>query len=126
MQRYFAQIVNQKVVLNDDDKNHLLLVMRSDKNDIIEVVNDKKLYEAKIISTDPLNISIVKELKISNELEEKIILIVSILKGEKNDLVIQKATEIGVEEIVFVKCEHCIGKIKKEDIIIGRKVKVNY
>ena len=42
----------------------------------------------------------------------KIILIICLLKGEKLDLVVQKATELGVSEIVFVASKRAISKAK--------------
>jgi 16S rRNA (uracil1498-N3)-methyltransferase len=115
MQRYFATLLNNDVILNDNDKNHLLIVMRSQINDDIEVVIDNILYIATIKSTSPLKIVIKNQKNVNNELNKQVVLIISLLKGEKNDFVVQKATELGVSEIYFIRSEHSIGKIKKEE-----------
>ena len=51
MQRYFAKLVNNQVVLDDGDVHHLLHVMRNKKGDEIEAVIDARLYNCIIEET---------------------------------------------------------------------------
>ena len=115
MQRYFARTIGQRVILTDDDVFHLTKVMRARSGDNIEVVSDGMLYLAEVNRTRPLEISIVKKLKENNELPNDIILIASLIKGEKMDLVLQKATELGASEIVLLQTERTVVKIKTDD-----------
>lgn len=115
MQRYFARTVGQRVILSDDDVFHLTRVMRARPGENIEVVSDGMVYHAIIDSIRPLEISIVRKLTENNELRNDVILICSLLKGEKMDLVLQKATELGVSEIVLLKTERTIVKINSSD-----------
>ena len=115
MQRYFARTLGERVILNEDDAFHLTRVMRARKGEEIEVVSDGMVYLASIASLRPLEINIVKKLKENNELANDIILIASLIKGEKMDLVLQKATELGVSEIVLLQSERSVVKIKKDD-----------
>ena len=115
MQRYFARTLGERVILSDDDVFHLTRVMRARKGDNIEIVSDGMVYLAEVSSLRPLEINIVKKLKENNELTNEIILIASLIKGEKMDLVLQKATELGVGEIVLLQSERCVVKIKKDD-----------
>ena len=115
MQRYFARTVGQRVILTDDDVFHLTRVMRARRGDNIEVVSDGIVYHAIIDSIKPLEISIVRKIKENNELKNDVILICALLKGEKMDLVLQKATELGVSEIVLLKTERTIVRIKSSD-----------
>ncbi len=115
MQRYFARTVGERVILNDDDVFHLTRVMRARKGDNIEVVSDGMVYLAEVQSLRPLVISLVKRIRENNELFNDVILIASLIKGEKMDLALQKATELGVSEIVLLQTERSVVKIKKDD-----------
>lgn len=44
----------------------------------------------------------------------RIVLLCGILKGEKQDFVLQKATELGASRIVPVQCEHSVPKLLGE------------
>ena len=113
MQRYFANIVDKHALLTDEDAFHLLHVMRAKKGTEVEIVNEGIVYIGKVIGTRPLLIEIIEKTKENNELSVDLVLIMSILKGEKLDFVIQKATEIGVSEIILLRSERCIGKIRE-------------
>ena len=115
MQRYFARTIGERVILSDDDVFHLTRVMRARKGDNIEVVSDGMVYLAQVQSIRPLEINLVKKIKENNELSNNVILIASLIKGEKMDLVLQKATELGVSEIVLLQSERSVVKIKKYD-----------
>lgn len=115
MQRYFGRIVSKSVILDEGDQYHLVKVMRVRENDQIEVVCEGKLFLCQVNSIKPLKISTVCQIKENNELKNDVVLIASLLKGEKLDLVLQKATELGVEEIVLLQSERSIAKIHNLD-----------
>lgn len=122
MQRYFGRKMKREIVLNEDDVRHLLKVMRARKGDQIEVVADDRVYLCEVTKLRPLSIVTVKEIKENNELPNYIILVATLLKGDKMDLVLQKATELGVNEIVLLESERTIVHIKKQqsDLKLGR------
>ena len=113
MQRYFGRIVDNKAVLEDDDIFHILKVMRMRKGEHIEVVSDERLYECELTSIKPIDITVIKSIKEANELTSDVILVAALLKGDKMDFVVQKATELGVQEIVFLITKRTIVKVKK-------------
>ena len=115
MQRYFGKIIGRQVLLEDNDIFHLTRVMRAKVGEKIEVVNEGVVYLAQINRFKPLEIDVVRGLKENNELPNNIILIAALLKGEKMDLVLQKATELGVSEIVLLQTERTIVKFKKDE-----------
>ena len=115
MQRYFGKIIGRQVLLEDDDVFHLTRVMRAKVGDKIEVVNEGVVYVAQINRFKPLEIDVVRRLKENNELPNNVVLIASLLKGDKMDLVLQKATELGVNEIVLLETERTVVKFKKDD-----------
>ena len=115
MQRYFGKIIQKEVILDEGDQYHLVKVMRARKGDQIEVVYEGRVYLAEVTSVKPLRIDKLAQIKENNELKNDVVLICSLLKGEKLDLVIQKATELGVEEIVLLQSERSIVKIRNID-----------
>ena len=115
MQRYFGKIIGRQVLLTDDDIHHLTHVMRCKVGDQIEIVNEGMLYLAEVTHFRPIEINVVRKLRENNELPNKVILIASLIKGEKMDFVLQKATEIGVSEIVLMETKRTIVKFKRDD-----------
>ncbi len=126
MQRYFGRIFKNMIVLDEDDKYHLLKVMRARKGEQIEVVADEKVYLSEIVSAKPLEIIAKKTLKDNSELPNYIILLAALLKGDKMDFVLQKATELGVSEVVLLTTDRTIVKIKdhQNDLKLGRYQKI--
>ena len=89
--------------------------MNFQKGKKVEDVGNKELYLAEIISVSPiLKAKAVEKINFDPELTSFVRLIYSIPKGDKLDLVVQKATELGVSEIVLLNSERCIAKITKE------------
>ena len=117
MQRYFASFLDQEhIKLTCDDEHHLLHVMRMRKDDEIEAVINSKLFLCRISNTNPLDIYIVHEMKSDVELNEEVTLLFALTKGDKIDLVMQKATELGVKKIALIQSERTVVKYETKDI----------
>jgi len=115
MQRYFGKVIGIQVLLEEDDIFHLTRVMRAKVGEKFEVVDDGFVYLCQVNRFKPLQIDVVKKLNENNELPNHVILIASLIKGEKMDLVLQKATELGVDEIVLLQSSRSIVKIKPDE-----------
>ena len=115
MQRYFGSIVDRKALLDSEDVYHLLKVMRMRVNDEIEVVSDEIPFLCVIKSIKPLEIVVKKQIHEKRELDNKVTLICALLKGDKLNFVLQKATELGVYEIVLLSSDRTIVKSKEFD-----------
>lgn len=97
----------------EDKARYILSVLRKRLGDTIRVIDGKgKCYEAKIshISKKDVFIDIVSETPLNTESLLNLVLCQGILKGEKMDLVIQKATELGIKEIIPLYTERCLVK----------------
>lgn len=116
MQRYFASLIDNQVILSDDDKHHLLNVMRIKKDENIEAIIENTSYICNIDSIKPLNISIIKKIERNNELNREVNLILCLPKGDKIDLIIQKAVELGANKIIFVHSSRSINKMNNDDL----------
>lgn len=126
MQRYFAKKDNNKFILNNDDSYHITKVMRMQLNDLIEVVDAEKCYIAKIIDLSENVVAEVIECQEEvRELETKVTLVQSLVKEQKMDFILQKATELGVTEIIPLEVSRSVIKINnKEDKKIERWQKI--
>lgn len=113
MQRYFAKEMKEnQVLLYDSDLHHIKNVMRMKNNDIIEVVYDQKLYECIVQYTqNNISISIQKQLTTLVDSIPKVTLLIPLLQETKMDLILQKATELGVDEIIPIITERSVVKI---------------
>lgn len=116
MQRYFTSFKDEKnITISNDDIFHIVKVMRMKINDQFEINNDGDIYLAQINSLAPFSFKIIKKIDENHELKTKITLLYCLPKGDKIDLVLQKATELGVNQIVLVISSRCIAKINDEN-----------
>ena len=117
MQRYFAEIdKNDAVTLTKEDEHHLLHVMRMKINDEIEVVFHNKVFLARIEKTNPLSINVVHEIANNVEINEDVTLLFALTKGDKIDLVLQKATELGVKKVALIQSERTVVSYENKDL----------
>ena len=115
MQRYFIDKNYDHIEFNYEQLHHITKVMRMNINDKIEAVFNSKCYLLNITSLSPFSFEIIETLTSNSELNVDITLLYCLPKGDKLDLVIQKATEIGVKNIILVQSSRCVCKFKKED-----------
>ena len=115
MQRYFIDKNYDHIEFNNEQLHHITKVMRMNINDKIEAVFNSKCYLLNITSLSPFSFEIIETLTSNSELNVDITLLYCLPKGDKLDLVIQKATEIGVKNIILVQSSRCVCKFKKED-----------
>ena len=117
MQRYFSNIDSNFVVhFSSNDEHHILHVMRMKKGDEIEVVSNEKVYLCRIDSTNPLKVSVIHEIENDVELKEDVTLLFALTKGDRIDLVLQKATELGVKKVALIESERTVVKYEDKDI----------
>ncbi len=111
MQRYFA--LNKDLKLHDDDIHHIINVMRMKEQDNINIIYDKITYSCNIevITNNDIETSIIKVIGEDNELPIEVTIAQSLVINNKFDFIIQKATELGVKNIIPLKTERSIIKI---------------
>ncbi len=123
MQRYFTKEKKDNLfILSDSDLYHIKVVMRMNENEHVEVVYNEHVYLCCIhYVNNNVNVELIEEVKIDLKKEPYITLILPFLKEAKMDLILQKATELGVAEIILTDFERSIVKIdekKKESKLI--------
>ena len=117
MQRYFADVDKQYFVhLSKDDEHHVVHVMRMKKGDEIEVVSNQKVFLCRLDEINPLTISVIHEIANDVEISEDVTLLFALTKGDKIDLVLQKATELGVKKVALIQSERTVVKYEDKDL----------
>lgn len=99
-------------VLSDENRHHLLNVVRLSPDEEFEVVSSGKVYRA--IYNDGLKI--LREVENSHETRIPIHLYMALIKQDKFELALEKTTEVGVASITPVIFKRTVVNIKgKED-----------
>ena len=118
------QINGENAYIEGSDVNHIANVLRMKPGEelLISVKGDWD-YRCKIvdIETDRVNLKVLESME-QRELPVNITLLQGIPKSDKLEMIIQKAVELGVSEIIPVKTKRVVVKIdeKKVDTKVNR------
>lgn len=132
MRRFFIdseQIDDGKINIIGKDVKHIKDVLRLIEGDNIEISSNGINHVCVIeeIFKDRIVVDILESITGQHESSIEVILYQGIAKGNKMDLIIQKATEIGVKEFHIVSTNRSIVKIsdkKKENARIERLLSI--
>lgn len=120
MHRFYvdsSNILEKEILIDGSDVNHIKNVLRLTKGEGIVVCDGQgKDYYCVIsdVATGEVRAQI-NEIKSANtELKTKIYLFQGLPKKDKMELIVQKAVELGVYEIIPVKMNRTIVKIENE------------
>ncbi len=116
MQRYFGiRKEKNNLILDKQDYHHIKNVMRMNDGDLIEVIVNQKLYIGCIENVKSnIEVNIKKELDLPINNFPKVNLIVPLLKENKMDLILQKATEMGTSKIIIYPFKRCMVKVNSK------------
>ena len=123
MQRYFSKQtidVNQQIQLEKDDNHHIVRVMRGKIDDEVIIVDSTNIaYKTKIetIEDNVANLRIINALENQHtELPIQVTIACGLSKNAKIDLIVQKATECGMNEFIPLALERDVVKWKGNKI----------
>lgn len=107
--------LNQDIITVSDKDNfhHIVKVLRSKVGETLLFIDENRIqYKAVIKSIDSKTVTtkVVEKQKSNNTLGLNLILAQAVLKTDAQNLVIQKATELGVKKIVPMITENCVIK----------------
>lgn len=120
MQKFFADIsniVDGRIHLEGSDVNHIKNVLRMKPGEDIRVSDGRgKTYLCCIAGYEDGKslLDILKELDTDTELPSEIVLFQGLPKGDKMDLIVQKAVELGAARIVPFAAKRSIVKLDKK------------
>jgi 16S rRNA (uracil1498-N3)-methyltransferase len=131
MRRFYAAKENfssEKILLSLEETRHLrdvLRLRRSDKVQVFDGAGNEFLCEIEAILKSQTELKILEKVEpAAAESELNLTLAVALLKGEKFDLVIQKAVELGVTKFVPLKTKRVDVRLKDEEKKLGRWQKI--
>lgn len=114
MQRYFLdKDVNDTFILDRETYRHFVTVLRAKPGTKAEfVMPSQKVVIAELTDViETVATMTVRETVESNvELPVKTTIVCGLPKGDKAELIVQKATELGVAEIIFVQTAWSVAK----------------
>lgn len=120
MDRFFVELEHlnlddKTLYIDGEDVKHISKVLRYGQGDEIEVCDSNgHEYICRIESIDKtrIDLSIVDEVDINRESRIRVSLYQGVPKSTKMDIILQKLTEAGVDEIVLVNTKRSVVNIK--------------
>ena len=116
MQQYF---INQKIKENDiinlEDNviYHLKKVLRKDSSYTFRVCeNQENIYLCHLL--DDNSVSVDKYIDENNELDVRITAVISLIKFDKLELILQKLVELGIYKIVLYQARRSVVKLEND------------
>ena len=105
---YSPEIINGNLFLNKTESQHCIRVLRLRKNDIIGLIDGKGgLFEARIVSENPdrCEVQVIKQIENHNKRNFYLHIAIALTKStDRFEWFIEKATEIGIDEITPLIC----------------------
>lgn len=111
------QISDEQITITGTDVNHIKNVLRMGAGETVLISNGvDKDYYCKIVSvsSDAVLTQILSVKEESTELPARLILFQGLPKSDKMELIIQKAVELGVYEVIPVETKRTVVKLDKK------------
>lgn len=106
---------DNEVSLSPEEGHHLVNVLRAAKGDRVLLFDGEgRQATAEIVQIDPLVLSVVDRQDDVIGKRQEIVLIQAIPKGKRMDLIVEKATELGVCRIIPVMTERVVARLDQE------------
>lgn len=107
---------DKQIIFPKDESRHIAKVLRKNQGDILKVTNGKGfLFTAEIIEANPKQ-CLAKIIKVEEEVSKpyRLHLVVAPTKmNDRYEWFLEKATEIGIDEITPIICDHSERKTIK-------------
>ncbi|MCS5349223.1 16S rRNA (uracil(1498)-N(3))-methyltransferase [Staphylococcus aureus] len=123
MQRYFlnqnADESQRFFITKKEDIHHITNVMRNSVgNKIILTFKDQSVYTCEIveISNESITVSLLEKQNINTELPVDVTICSGLIKADKYEWLLQKATELGASSFIAVSMERSIVKLNESKV----------
>lgn len=136
MDRFFVEkrninLENNTCIIEGEDVKHISKVLRykiGEKLEICDSDNNEFICEITNIDKSTVELDILEKVDIKRESDLKIKLYQGLPKGPKMEMILQKLTEVGVDEIILVQTKRSVAKVddKKEDKKLERWERIIY
>ena len=118
------QIAGDEAQILGADVNHIVNVLRMKPGErlMISAGEDwEYLCEVEKLSRDAVRLRVLQENTDVRELPVEITLYQGLPKGDKMELIIQKAVELGVHRIVPVETRRCVAKLEPKKAVLKQR-----
>lgn len=124
MQQYFIKGLletGQIVTLDEQQSFHIVKVMRMKESDVIVLADDAhKVYEAELVKLGSIvEANVLSQLERNTEMDVQVTVIMALIKKDKWDFFLMKATELGAARFVPYKAKRSV--VKSDDEKIDKK-----
>ncbi|MEG1311000.1 MAG: 16S rRNA (uracil(1498)-N(3))-methyltransferase [Romboutsia sp.] len=136
MDRFFINntninLENNTCIIEGEDVKHISKVLRCKIGEELEVCdkeNNEYICEITNIDKNLVSLDIVEKIDVKRESNLKVKLYQGLPKGPKMEMILQKLTEVGVDEIILVQTKRTVVKVedKKEDKKFDRWERIIY
>lgn len=113
-----AQCGRDRIIISGSDVNHIKNVLRMKGGERVRIsLSDSGrsfFCELECIMEEEVTARIVEEDKNGTELSTRIYLFQGLPKADKMELIIQKAVELGVYEVIPVAMKNCVVKLEEK------------
>lgn len=105
--------------LSEEEAHHVRKVLRGRPGDTLEIVDGaRRLFAAELL--DGREASVLEERRADAAAEKEVVLYQAVPKGRHTDLVVEKATELGVSRVVPLVTERGVVRMERGDGKVGR------
>lgn len=109
MHQFYIEDIND-INLSKDQLHQLRNVLRMKKDDVIRLVDQKGIgYIAKFKNDELSEFELIEKIQFT-ENKVKLKLIASLIRNERLEWMIQKASEVGIDEVVLYSADHGVVK----------------
>ena len=120
MHQFFVtpmQVKEDRIYIEGQDVNHIKNVLRMKTGEQLKISdgnNKRYLCEIETMTAQEVCVRIIEEQQVNTELPSKIYLFQGLPKGDKMELIVQKAVELGVYEVIPVTTKRAVVKLDEK------------
>ena len=126
--KYFINNIpeNNEIILSGNEYNHIINVMRTKIGENITFINGKGVNcNATLFKIDKDKAFFsIDSIEYEDKSDFELLVCVGLMKGDKNEFVIQKCAELGATKIMFFESEYCIAKSKDNKLERYNKISI--
>lgn len=117
--RFFAPDIREEMTLSAQESRHAKNVLRLSEGDEVTLFDGSgKEYSAVVthVGKEGIGVHVVRENISDREPKTWVFLLIGALKGDKTELVVQKATELGVSRIGVFSSRYCAAYMNEKKL----------
>ena len=117
--RFFVNKIEAEVALSGDEFRHAKNVLRLTEGDEVTLLDGSGSEFSAVIAKaerDRFLLHVLKKSETNREPQTEVYLLIGALKGDKTELVVQKAVELGVQKIGVFSSRYCSAYINENKL----------